>query len=129
MKFIKITYFVHGSTFDNENNISSGWNDVDLSKLGIEQSKKLKELIIGKNFDLIISSDLKRAVHTSKIVFPKDKIKIDKRLRECNYGDFTLIDSEFMDKEYYNRISKPFPNGESLDDVNERLKNLLDELI
>lgn len=34
---VKITYFVHGTTMDNENNISSGWLDVGLSSLGIRQ--------------------------------------------------------------------------------------------
>lgn len=35
---IKITYFVHGTTTDNEKKISSGWADVGLSELGIKQS-------------------------------------------------------------------------------------------
>jgi len=34
---IKITYFVHGTTTDNEKEISSGWSDVELSELGIKQ--------------------------------------------------------------------------------------------
>ena len=29
---VNITYFVHGTTTDNENGISSGWHDVDLSE-------------------------------------------------------------------------------------------------
>ena len=40
---IKITYFVHGTTTDNEKEISSGWKDVELSELGIKQSIALKE--------------------------------------------------------------------------------------
>lgn len=31
-----ITYFVHGTTTDNEQHISSGWKDVELSELGIK---------------------------------------------------------------------------------------------
>lgn len=30
---IQLIYFVHGTTSDNQNNISSGWNDVELSEL------------------------------------------------------------------------------------------------
>ena len=48
---IKITYFVHATTADNEQNISSGWKDVELSALGIEQARKLgglaKNQIVG----------------------------------------------------------------------------------
>jgi len=35
---ITITYFVHGTTTDNEQHISSGWKDVDISDKGIQQS-------------------------------------------------------------------------------------------
>ncbi len=35
---IKITYFVHGTTTDNEKEISSGWFDAELSELGEKQN-------------------------------------------------------------------------------------------
>ncbi len=38
---VKITYFVHGTTTDNEKGISSGWYDVDLS----EKTEKYKHLL------------------------------------------------------------------------------------
>ena len=41
---IKITYFVHGTTVDNENHLSSGWKDVELSELGKKQSEELREI-------------------------------------------------------------------------------------
>lgn len=41
---VKITYFVHGTTTDNEKRISEGWRDVDLSDLGVKQSKELSFL-------------------------------------------------------------------------------------
>ncbi len=39
----KITYFVHGTTTDNEKEISSGWFDIGLSDLGVKQSIDLGE--------------------------------------------------------------------------------------
>ena len=45
---INITYFVHGTTTDNEEDISSGWKDVGLSELGVRQSIELKENINDK---------------------------------------------------------------------------------
>ena len=39
---VYITYFVHGTTTDNEKEISSGWKNCELSKLGVEQSTKEK---------------------------------------------------------------------------------------
>ncbi|OGH73019.1 MAG: hypothetical protein A2921_00695 [Candidatus Magasanikbacteria bacterium RIFCSPLOWO2_01_FULL_43_20b] len=38
---VKITYFVHGTTTDNEREISSGWGDAELSELGVRQAIEL----------------------------------------------------------------------------------------
>jgi broad specificity phosphatase PhoE len=43
---VNITYFVHGTTTDNQKDISSGRYDVELSELGIQQSIDLKDQII-----------------------------------------------------------------------------------
>ena len=69
---VKIIYFVHGTTTDNEQEISSGWFDVDLSELGIQQSNELWDKVKDKNFDVVFCSDLKRAVHSTDLTF-KDK--------------------------------------------------------
>lgn len=66
---VTITYFVHGTTLDNEQHISSGWSDVALSPLGIQQSKDLKNLIKEKHFDVVFCSDLKRAVDSAELAF------------------------------------------------------------
>ena len=94
---VKITYFVHGTTFDNQKGISYGLKDVELSKKGIEQSKELPKQNKEK-FNVVFCSDLRRAVHSAEISF-KDKfpIKRDKRLRECNYGDFNGKPSEIVE--------------------------------
>ena len=57
---MKITYFVHGTTVDNEQKLASGQADAKLSKLGIEQSKKLGEQV-NEKFDAVFCSDLSRA--------------------------------------------------------------------
>jgi len=86
---IKITYFVHGTTTDNEREISSGWFDVDLSALGVKQSVELRKLVKDKHFDMVFCSDLKRAAHSAKLIFEGDvKIIQDSRLRECNHGEY-----------------------------------------
>ena len=102
---VKITYFVHGTTKDNEKNISSGWFDTELSALGINQSKELPNQIKNKKFDVVFCSDLKRAVDSAKITFG-DKYKIikDKRLRECNYGDYNAKHSEIVEPMQEKRI-------------------------
>ncbi len=50
---VQITYFVHGTTTDNQKEISSGWSDVELSDLGVKQSIELKDQIKDKKFDVV----------------------------------------------------------------------------
>ena len=66
---IHITYFVHGTTVDNENNISSGCHDLELSELGIRHSLELWDKISDKNIDVVFCSDLKRAVDSAELTF------------------------------------------------------------
>ena len=85
---VTITYFVHGTTTDNEQHLGTGWLPGELSALGIEQSKKLREQVSDERFDVVFCSDLKRAVDSAKFAFEGTyEIIPDNRLRECNYGD------------------------------------------
>jgi len=126
---VKITYFVHGTTTDNEKEISSGWYDVELSELGIQQSKDLKGLIKDKKFDVVFCSDLKRAVDSAELTFKGDvEIKQDKRLRECNYGKYNAQPSEAVEPLQEQNITNEFPEGESYEDVKERISDFVNFL-
>jgi len=72
---MKIYFVAHATTTDNEAKLSSGWNDVGLSDLGIQQAKEMGERFKNMKIDLICCSDLKRAVDTVKIAF-EDKIPV-----------------------------------------------------
>lgn len=126
---ITITYFVHGTTTDNEAHISSGWSDCNLSSLGRKQSIELKDKIKDKKFDVVFCSDLKRAVNSTKLTFGNSlKIIQDKRLRECNYGELNGAPSEKVDALMINSIDTPFPKGESYKNVQKRMQSFLEDL-
>lgn len=127
---VKITYFVHGTTVDNENDISSGWSDVDLSNLGIQQSVELWDRIKDQHFDAVFCSDMVRAVRSAELTFGK-KVRIikDKRLRECNYGEYNGSPSIEVDKIREQMIDGRFPGGESYQEVETRMKSFLDDLV
>jgi len=129
-KFVDITYFVHGTTIDNEKELASGWSNARLSKLGVKQGIELRELIKGKKFDVVFCSDLRRATDSAKLTWQKSvKIIKDKRLREVDYGDLTRANSKKVDSLTLKYVDKPFPNGESYKDVERRTKNFLDFLL
>lgn len=128
---IKIIFESHGTTFDNEKHLSSGWFDVELSSLGEKQAKELGERYKDESFDAIFCSELQRSYKTAEIAFEGRNFKIikDKRLRECNYGDLTRQSSEEVEAEKGNRIAEPFPNGESYKQTAERMKSFLEYLL
>ena len=125
---VKIIYFVHGTTTDNIEHKSTGWIQGNLSEKGIEQSIRLREKINLNEIDLVISSDLKRAVDSAEYTFKDSKIILhDKRIRECNYGDLNGKDSSLV--KYEEHIDNKFPNGESLKEVEKRVRNFCDYLL
>lgn len=154
---LTITYFVHGTTTDNENGISTGWNPGELSTLGIAQSKELAELLRGKasKYDVVFTSDLKRAVDSARFMFAPlhpassnmnrrttlqhfsnrdvtgfgENFQTDARLRECNYGDLNGGAEATVEPLCFKHIDTPFPNGESMKDVEKRMRNLCNELL
>lgn len=123
---IKIIYFVHGTTYDNASDRCSGWKQVELNELGQEQAVNLGQITSSLKFDVIFTSDLVRAIDSANLAWPNLEKIVDKRLRECNYGDY---DGESKDLVVYdNHIEERFPNGESLKDVEKRVGDFLDYL-
>lgn len=124
---VRITYFVHGTTLDNENNKSSGWNDAKLSNLGIQQSKDLAKLTANTKFDAVFTSDLSRAIDSANLTWGDTYPKfVDSRLRECNYGDLNGKDCEIVEPLQEKSIDTPMPNGESYEDVKARMSDFLE---
>lgn len=126
---IKITYFVHGTTTDNQKHISSGWSDVELSDLGKKQSLELREQTKDRIFDVVFCSDLKRAQESAKLTWDGVyQIIPDARLRECNYGDYNAKPSEIVEPMQEKMTTDRFPNGESYEDVKIRINDFLEFL-
>lgn len=126
---ITIIFEAHGTTFDNEAHLSSGHNDVELSPLGIRQSKEMGERYKDESFDVIFCSDLQRSYKSAEIAFGNKYLIVqDSRLRECNYGDLTQHPSEEVDKEKPKRIHTAFPNGESYEQTTDRMKSFIEDL-
>jgi broad specificity phosphatase PhoE len=127
---VTIIFESHSTTFDNEAHLASGWNEVELSPLGEQQSRELGERYANDHFDAIFCSDLSRSWRTAEIAFG-DKFLIvkDARLKECNYGDLTQHPESEVKPQKPNFIEKPFPNGESYTHTNARMKSFLEDLL
>ncbi len=121
---IKIEYFVHGTTVDNATGKCSGWKQVELTDLGKERAINLGKIRNDLHLDVVFTSDLIRAIDSAKLAFPNIKHIQDKRLRECNYGDLDGREKGLII--YEEHIDKPFPNGESLKDVEKRVAEFIE---
>jgi broad specificity phosphatase PhoE len=127
---IIIVFEFHGTTYDNEQHLASGWFDVELSESGIKQAKEMGERYSNDHFSAIYCSDLRRSYRSAEIAFSnKFPIIIDSRLKECNYGDLTHNLNEQIEFEKPKRIRTPFPNGESYEQTTVRIKSFLQDLI
>jgi broad specificity phosphatase PhoE len=125
---VKITYFVHGTTTDNETHLATGWLPGELSAKGKEQAADLARQAENKHFDVVFCSDLQRAIDSAELGFggTYDIIQ-DERLRECNYGDMNGKPHTFKD-DMQAYVDTPFPNGESYKDVEKRMASFIEFL-
>lgn len=121
----------HGQTVWNAQNKVCGITDVELTEKGIEQAKKLAETVQDHNIDIILSSPLKRAVETSKIVADKNNIplQIEELLIEQDYGIYEGVDRKnesFLANK--RNFAYKYPEGESMMQVAYRIYGLIEKL-
>jgi len=121
----------HGQTIWNVQNKVCGITDVELTEKGREQAKALASAVADKNINVIISSPLKRAVETGRIVADACNIpiEIDARLLEQNYGIYEGVDRK--DEAFLNNkrnFAYKYPGGESMMQVAYRVYGLIDEI-
>ena len=115
-KMLTLFYSPHMTSLDNEAGRASGHADVPLSALGEQQAQELTQHYSTEALDAIFCSDLQRASTTAQIAFAGRALPLvpDARLREYDYGDMTQYPTAQVEKEFPRRITEPFPNGESL---------------
>ena len=127
---VKIIFEPHATTTDNEAKLASGWNDVDLSELGVSQCIDLRDRSLDRGLDAIFVSDTQRAVKTAVPTAEKLKIPVyvDCRLRECDYGELTQKAKNEVDDQKDQRLNVPFPGGESYEQCMARMGEFLEDL-
>ena len=106
----------HGETVDNANQTMQGQTQGELNERGILQAQELSEEWKDREIDVIVSSDLKRAVDTAAIVAAPHGLEVVKTplLRERDWGDFT-------GRYIPDLKNEPFPdNVESLENLLSR---------
>jgi broad specificity phosphatase PhoE len=127
---VAVVFETHATSVDNEEGFATGWLGGTLSDVGREQAQSLGRRRRNDGVDVVIASDLNRAVETARIAFGGTGIpvRLDWRLRECDYGEMNGMPRSLLETERRARLDAPFPGGESWREAVARVAGLFDEL-
>ncbi|MDZ7738293.1 MAG: histidine phosphatase family protein [Bacteroidales bacterium] len=81
----------HGETIENTKGILQGHSEGTLSEKGVRQAEKLARRLVDEPIDIIYSSDLGRAAHTTNAIMkvkPGTAVIYTPELRERDLGEF-----------------------------------------
>jgi 2,3-bisphosphoglycerate-dependent phosphoglycerate mutase len=112
---VSVVFETHSTSEDNEAGLATGWRGGRLSAAGREQAARLGLRRRRDGINVVFASDLNRAVETAQIAFGSGDlpVRLDWRLRECNYGHLNGMPRARLDAERSLRLDEPFPGGES----------------
>jgi alpha-ribazole phosphatase len=133
----KLLLIRHGTTRLHKNDRFWGWTDVPLSAAGIKQAGKLRTRLAGEKITAVYTSTLSRARATAEIIATGHKAKLTAcdELCECNFGFIEGLTYKEIEHLYPERAEElaswktvSFPGGETLDQLNDRVKIFMKHL-
>jgi len=122
----------HGRTAANASGVLAGRaKGVHLDDIGTAQSRAAAERLTGLDLAAVVTSPLERCRETAKLLAPRARTVTDRRLLECDYGEWTGQELKKLAKEKLWRTvqAQPsgarFPGGESLPEMSARAVNAI----
>lgn len=127
---ITIFFEAHATSLDNELGIASGQRDSPLSCLGRAQAIELGRRYREVGLSFVYCSDLLRSRSTAEIAFSDRRhlIRVDPRLRECDYGALTGKPQKEIAESRKQFVNKSYPGGESYIEAVERIRCFLSDV-
>ncbi|WHY83915.1 histidine phosphatase family protein [Neobacillus novalis] len=104
---MKICLIRHGETAWNANGIIQGLTDTDLNDIGRNQAEACANFLSKQNWDLILTSPLRRAKNTASILANK-------------MGQNVKVMEEFVEKHYGDAVGSPLINQTSYAEAGEQ---------
>ena len=127
----------HGQTPTTGKVLPGRASGLHLAEAGVAQAHRVAERIAElPRIDAIYASPLERARETAAPIAKalQQRVKIDKGLLECDFGDWTGAElGKLMKKPEWNTVQKApstfrFPNGESFTEMQTRMVSALDRI-
>jgi len=118
----------HGETQWSRELKHTGSTDVPLTEQGEQQARRLAGALRGREFALVLSSPLQRALETARLADFEPELR--EELREWDYGDYegrrtAEIREEVPDWTIWRYGA---PNGESIAEVGARADRVIEEI-
>lgn len=140
---VEVTFVRHGETDMNKEKLTAGAEvDIGLNATGKAQAKKLAETLKGKAFDVVLSSTMKRAEETAKILCKELDLEYNgsaPNFYERSYGEWSKkpideIMKKYAPKKHVKGLSpswlKATPKGgESWQQFVDRIRRAHDNLL
>jgi broad specificity phosphatase PhoE len=133
----RIVLVRHGETVGESSIRYHGATDVPLSQLGRRQMRAARLELPGDAFGRVLTSPLRRAWESARIVFPKVPVQLVDELREIHFGDWEGLTAEEIrerDPVRYEdwQAGRPdfqFPGGERRSDFQARIDRAVDGML
>jgi probable phosphoglycerate mutase len=105
--------------------------DVHLTEIGRAQAEAAAAVLIGVQFDRVITSGLPRTVETARIVVPKMLAERNNALREIESGDIRRLDPNVVQEMMTAAVplDTKFLGGETIGELLDRVLPELDALL
>lgn len=119
----------HGETEWSKSGQYTGLTDLPLTVDGEHQAVSARKSIEGVDFDLVLTSPLRRARRTADLVGFPDAV-VEPLAYEWDYGDYEGISSDLIRKDNpeYLIWTHGVPNGEKLEEVSARADVIIERV-
>jgi probable phosphoglycerate mutase len=116
----------HGETEWSRDGKHTSTTDLDLTEVGVDVARTLRERLSEMSFDLVLCSPRHRAVRTAELA-GFDEVDIDEDLVEWDYGDYEGVTTPEIRETVPNWSvwTHPTPNGETDQQVSDRLDRVV----
>jgi len=117
----------HGETAWSKFGQHTGLTDVPLTDAGRAQAKLLRRKLGRREFALVLSSPMSRALDTARLADFGDRVEVDPELHEWDYGPYEGLTTAEIRKTVpgWTVWTHPIPDGETADEVAARVDGVI----
>lgn len=117
----------HGETEWSKSGQHTSVTDLPLTDAGRAQAERLKGLLVGRSFSLVLSSPLRRARETCRLAGFENQMQIEPDLHEWRYGRYEGRTTAQIHEiaPGWDVFRGPNPDGESPNDISARVDRLI----